>query len=270
MKHNQAKPLWVLGVTLLFFSCTRNVEDYYNPDGIMDHVLRGPIVKMGDGGVRSFFTIGPTGVPLKLGFEVDDAALNNLPTDPMDYAHSMFLLSIPQKAKDMTAFDHLVVSWNVHGHEPDHVYDLPHFDFHFYKMNVAMQTGIPPYTQYTASHFDNLPPAGYMPESYFATPGGVPQMGKHWVDLSSPEFNGSAFTKSFIFGSYDGATTFYEPMITRALLQSGAASSTAIPQPKYFAPDDNYYPTKYEISWDAKKKIHTVALTGFVWQHMPY
>lgn len=161
---------------LLSLSCNKNIEDYFNPDGIADHIYRGPIVKMGDGSVRSAFTVSPTGVPLKLSIEMTDAALENLPDDPLDFEHSTFVLSIPQKAKDLTAFDHLIVNWNPKGHVPEHVYDVPHFDFHFYKISLSRQMAIPPYTDETKDKFDKLPPEGYMPATFVPTPGGVPQM----------------------------------------------------------------------------------------------
>ncbi|MGI8637700.1 MAG: hypothetical protein ACR2KZ_20055, partial [Segetibacter sp.] len=57
------------------------------------------------------------------------------------------------------------------------------------------------------------PTASYLPQNYF--PGApVPQMGKHFVDIASPELNGQPFTQTFIYGSYDSKVTFYEPMIT--------------------------------------------------------
>ncbi|HUQ96684.1 MAG TPA: DUF5602 domain-containing protein [Chitinophagaceae bacterium] len=266
MKRKSTTLLWVLSITLLSLSCNQNLEDYFNPDGISNHVYRGPIVKMGNGSIRSVFTVSPTGVPLKIGLEMTDAAFDNLPTDPMDFEHSMFIVSIPQKAKDLTAFDHMMVNWNVQGHEPVGVYDKPHFDFHFFKVKVSEQINIPPYGPETAAAFDALPPDGYMPPTFVPTPGGVPTMGKHWADTKSDEANGKPFTKTFIYGSYNSATTFMEPMITLATLQSGEESSTAIDQPKYFAPEKTYYPTKYEITRDARKHTHTVSLTDFVWR----
>ncbi len=50
--------------------------------------------------------------------------------------------------------------------------------------------------------------------------GGVPQMGAHWVDVTSPELNGSTFAQTFIYGSYDGQVNFYEPMITLDFLKN--------------------------------------------------
>jgi hypothetical protein len=45
-------------------------------------------------------------------------------------------------------------------------------------------------------------------------------MGSHFVDITSPEFNGGIFTQTFIFGSYESNVIFYEPMITLDYLLS--------------------------------------------------
>lgn len=221
---------------------------------------------MGDGQLRAVFTVSPTGVPLKLSIEMTDGALNGLPADPMDFGNSMYRLSIPQKAKDLTAFNHLAVNWNPVGHRLFDVYGKPHFDFHFYEMSVADQMAIPPYTPETAAAFDSLPPAGYIPNSFFASPEGVPQMGKHWIDTKAPENNGGTFTKTFVYGSYNSVVTFYEPMVIHDYMSSGVESSAAFDQPQYFARDNTYYPTKYEVTRDAKKHTHTVSLTDFKWR----
>jgi hypothetical protein len=267
MKRNPLPKLLLLSLTVVSLSCNKSWEDYFNPDGISDHVYRGPIVEMGDGSVRSFFTVSPTGVPLKIGIEMTDAALDGLPDDPMDFAHNTFVLSIPQKAKDMTAFNHIVVDWNPEGHPPN-VFAEPHFDFHFYKISNAKRLAIAPYGDETAALYDNLPPAGFMPSTFVPTPEGVPQMGKHWIDTEAPENNGGTFTKTFIYGSYNGEVNFYEPMVTHGLLKSGVESSTAFAQPEHFAPDSTYYPTKYEITMDSQKRTHTLALTDFVWRKL--
>ncbi len=266
MKRNSIRLLWVLGITVLSSSCNKSWEDYFNPNGISNQVYRGPIVKMGNGEVRSVFTLSPTGVPLKLSIEMNDAALTGLTADPADFANSTFVLSIPQKAKDLTAFNHLVVDWNPKGHPPFDIYGIPHFDFHFYRISLAQQDAIPPYDATTAALFDKAPPTGFIPGTFIATPGGVPQMGKHWVDTKAPEYNGGTFTKTFIYGTYDGAVTFYEPMITYDYISGGTESSTAFDQPKYFAPDQKYYPTKYETTRDVKNHTHTVSLSDFVWR----
>jgi hypothetical protein len=266
MRRTPLPILLLFCITVLSLSCNKSWEDYFNPGGISDHIYRGPIYKLGNGSVRSFFTVSPTGVPLKLGVEMTHAALDGLPTDPMDFQKNSLMISIPQKAKDFTAFNHIVMDWNPAGHPPEGVYGKAHFDIHFYKMSLAAQRAIPPYNDETAALFDNHPPAGFIPTTFVPTPGGVPQMGKHWVDTQAPEYNGGEFTKTFIYGSFNGAVNFYESMVTHEYLKSGAESSTAFAQPLYVAPDSTYYPTKYEITMDNKKKTHTLALTDFFWR----
>lgn len=224
-----------------------------------NQVFKGPEVMMGNGKARSLVVLDETGKPLALTIEMTNAALTGLPEEGAEY-----LLPLHQKARDLTPFDHLAVDWNPHGHEPQHVYDLPHFDFHFYKISLQDRLSIAPYSSATAALFDNFPPSGFMPATFIPTPGGVPQMGKHWVDVSSPEFNGHPFTKTFIYGSYNGQVIFFEPMITLALIKSNTISQTNIPVPQSFAPTNTYYPTVYRIGADESN--HDVSLAEFMWR----
>jgi hypothetical protein len=97
----------------------------------------------------------------------------------------------------------------------------------------------------------------------------VPQMGVHWFDASAPELQGlfggtpQPFTKTFIYGSWDGAFTFYEPMVTRAYLLSKPDVVTPIRVPAR-VPEPGWYPTAYRVSYDAQAREYRVALTGLV------
>lgn len=44
-------------------------------------------------------------------------------------------------------------------------------------------------------------------------------MGKSRADPTSEEYHGQEFTKTSIYGSYNGEITYYEPMITLVYLQ---------------------------------------------------
>jgi len=225
----------------------------------------GPQVQMGNGRVRTWVNISHDGKPLAIGVEMTDGALANLPQDPTDFAASTFILTLHQKAKAVTPFDHAVIDWNVHGHEPPGIYDKPHFDFHFYKISLAAQMAIPPY-EVDPTGFDAPLPAGYMPPIYVRIPGGVPQMGAHWFDPTSPEWNGQLFTNTFIYGTYGGHVTFEEPMITLATLQSGNTIQKDIPQPQYYDPNHTYYPTAYSIWQNPVNGRHYVSLNNMVWR----
>ena len=89
-------------------------------------------------------------------------------------------------------------------------------------------------------------------------------MGTHWTDLSAPEFNGQAFTKTFIYGSWNGAFTFYEPMFTKAFLESKpAVADVALKLPSRYA-TPGLYPTAYKVGYDAKSKEWVIALSMLV------
>ena len=228
-------------------------DDKYN-------TFYGAQVQIGNGHVRSWINITHSGRPLAIGLEMTGGALTNLPEDPNDHAAGTWHLKFHQKAHAVTPFDHIMLNWNVMGHEPPPIYGLPHFDMHFYKvsMNDVMNMTDP-------AKFNLQPPAGYIPPAYLFA-GGVPMMGSHWVDLMSPELlppadpNYAAFTHTMIYGSYDGEVIFVEPMITRAFLQSGATVQKWYRQPLYFDPANTYYPQRYNIWKNEKNGRHYVAL----------
>lgn len=225
----------------------------------------GPQVQMGNGHARTWVNITKDGKPTAIGVELTDGALSNLPQDPNDLAAATWTLNLHQKAQAVTPFDHVSMDWNVNGHPPVGVYDLPHFDFHFYKISVAEQMAIPPY-EVDPSGFDAPIAAGYLPLVYVRIPGGVPEMGAHWFDPTSPEWHGGGFTTTFIYGTYDSKVIFDEPMITLATLQSGATIQNNIPQPEKFDPEQTYYPTQYTIWKNAANGRHYVSLDNMVWR----
>src|SRR5262249_31536220 len=83
------------------------------------------------------------------------------------------------------------------GHDPEAVYKVPHFDFHFYLISPSERERI------TARGDDLLKcgkplPAEFVPEGYVPAPGSEePGMGYHWVEPGSHEFHGKAFTHTF-------------------------------------------------------------------------
>ena len=222
-------------------------------------IFKGPEVNMGNGKARSVLILDQMDKPLSLTIEMSNAVLTGLPTERTEY-----VLPLHLKAKEATPFNHIAVDWNPHGHEPNNMYGPPHFDFHFYKISLQERLAIAPYSGASVALFENFPPKGFMPPEYFPTPGGVPQMGKHWADRTSPEFNQQLFTKTFIYGSYNGQVIFMEPMITLELIKSRDYSQTNIKLPEFFAPTNTYYPTVYRIEADAAS--HFVSLAQFVWQ----
>jgi hypothetical protein len=105
-----------------------------------------------------------------------------------------------------------------------------------------------------------------VPQGYARFPGGVPKMGAHWGDPSSPEHNGGDFTKTLLAGSYDGDMIFWEPMLTLDYLDDKGSFTAAVAQPQKYA-RAGFYPTTYHIRWDGDAKVYLISLGGL--QHRP-
>lgn len=228
----------------------------------------GPVVRMGEGFIRSWINITHDDKPLAIGIEMTEGALQHDHEagehESGEHSHgNEHVLPLHQKGKALTPFDHVSVNWSGAGHPPPGIYTVPHLDIHFYKIKVEERRSIPSYAEATAA-FENNPPAGYLPGGYKKAPAGEPRMGAHWMDVTSPEFQGQPFTHTFVFGSYDGKVNFYEPMVTITTMQSGTTIRRDIRQPQYFDPVNTYYPTVYSIWKDGNR--HYVAMDGMVWR----
>lgn len=235
------KLLLFSGVLLLLFSsCNKKLEKY-------SKVFKSHTTRIGKGYAWSWVKVGLGEQPLSLGISISQASFNSLPPD--DNAHMSFdyLIGMPTEF-DLPPFDHIMIDWNPHGHEPIPIYGLPHFDFHFYFISEDEQMMIPPYPL-APDKFDHAPDAAYLPEHYANFGGGVPMMGAHWVDLTSPELdpnNPAKFTQTFVYGSYDGSVTFWEPMITWEYLNNTDWFDRSIPQPAKVE-RSGFYPTKLHV-----------------------
>lgn len=219
----------------------------------------GALAAMETGSGHAYVTVGANGVPTEIGIRITETALNALPA-----GMSMYTFALPtEAAADVTPYDHVVINWNPTGHPPT-PYQVPHFDFHFYQITTAEQAAISPADPQFSAKLALDPPAQFVPLNYqHAPPGGIPNMGAHWVDVTAPELNGQPFTGTFIYGSYNGVFTFAEPMVAKSYLESHASLSAPIKVPaQYAAP--GYYPTTYTVSYDAATKEHRIALGGFI------
>jgi hypothetical protein len=91
-------------------------------------------------------------------------------------------------------------------------------------------------------------------------------MGAHYVDVTSGEFQGKTFTETFLFGSFDGKVTFYEPMITLDFLKKNSNYVREIPQPEKVQ-KTSWYPTKMKIV--KHNGITEIILDQFVYRKQP-
>mgnify|MGYP000951873477 CR=1 FL=1 len=225
-------------------------------------VYKGPVVKVNNGKAWTWVQLKDDGAPERIAVAIDDAAMNSVPLQPgegdphEDMALNSYVLALHPKAS-ATPFKHIWLNWNPAGHEPPGIYDLPHFDVHFYSITNAEREAM------ANDKLDVLPANEYVPATYIAPVPGVPLMGNHWIDATSPELNGQTFTETFLYGSYNGKMIFYEPMITKAFLQSTSNYERDIPQPAKFQ-QDGYYPTKMRIV--KHDGITEVIMEGFVYR----
>jgi hypothetical protein len=122
------------------------------------HTQYGAAQQLGNGTLRAYVTVDPadSSRPLEIGVAMSEGAFEGLPAPrPMpavaangnghgdghgngEGAHAAhaaidshnFLLDLP--GWNPTPYTFVEVNWNPAGHEPNGVYDEPHFDFHFW------------------------------------------------------------------------------------------------------------------------------------------
>jgi hypothetical protein len=159
-----------------------------------------------------------------------------------------------------TGIDHISLDWNPHGHEPAFLYGAPHFDVHFYMISQAEQDKIPGGLDTTYVDAKYIAPDYWSPD-----PTSVPMMGRHYVDSTSHEFRGVPFDRTFIYGFSKGTMVFFEPMITKAYLESHPVSATMpVKMPQAYQRTGKYYPSKYTVHYEASTKETIVRLEGLV------
>ena len=251
--------LLALGMPLLL-ACSKDKDTPAQPA-----TTYGTSVTIGTGAARSFVSTDASGKPTEIGVAVNEAALASLPATPA--FGTMYDVPLPTtSASTQLPFDHISFDWNPNGHEPAGVYTLPHFDAHFYMQPMAAQHAIilddPKGDIFPAT---TKLPAGYSTPPNVVPSRTVPMMGRHWTDPTSPEYTpGTAFTHTFIYGTYDGHVTSIEPMFTKAILVSGVSIEKAIKQPAVYEVTGKYFPTKYTIRYDAGAKEYIISLKEMV------
>ena len=215
----------------------------------------GPAQAIGGGVMRSMVQINKEGEAVAIGMMISERSLQQLP----EMTHQ-YVLEFHQKA-DITPFTHILFDWNPEGHGPLMFYGAPHFDMHLYTISNEERMMINPDEPQTEEEIASV--WKYMPQDYVPTMEVVPMMGMHWVDPSSPEFNGSAFTHTFIMGSYNENLIFFEPMFTLDFLKSVTTNvSTPIKPYAHVQKPGHYYPTAYSFQYDPIRKVYIILFEG--------
>jgi hypothetical protein len=202
---------------------------------------------LGAGSAYSWVRRDASGAVSAFGLSFDENALTKLGEKEQEIA-----LALP--AVEGAPFRTAVIDWNPHGHPPAHVYDVPHFDFHFYTIDESARMAIAP----KGADADAKPAAELLPAGYITDGETIPMMGKHYLSPASPEFHGVPFTATPIYGYYGGHLIFVESMVTLAYLNGKPALSQPLAQPARFE-QPGIYPARYSITYDASAHRYDIA-----------
>jgi hypothetical protein len=211
----------------------------------------GPAVAIGNMEAKAWVSVDKKGNPVAIGVSLPGNAILTLNAEP-----KIFTLHLPSDVK-VAPYDHIDLNWNPEGHPPMDIYTTPHFDLHFYTICEQDQAKIegkfPPY-------WDPAPNLKYIPEAYVQGPGVEPKMGSHWVDVLSPEFIGSSFTRTMVWGTHSGKVIFVEPMFTLAYLKTKPDEVIPMRQPTSFE-KSGFYARNYSFKYDENHQRYIIALT---------
>lgn len=226
--------------------------------GITTHA--GPPVRIGQGEAHTIVRSDAAGKITAIGVVMTAPALEGLPKAGTD-GQNLFPYHLAMPAKGpRTAVDHVVVDWEAAGHPPPGVYDVPHFDFHFYLVSREEVMKVSFASPDDSAAPGQQPPAELMPAGYVLPPGtAVPQMGVHAINPEAPEFKKQPFTATFIYGFHNQKLTFIEPMASLAFLKSKPSFSNPIARPAAYA-KSGVYPGAYRIAFDPKRQVYEVLL----------
>lgn len=223
-----------------------------------DMKVWGAGVQVGNGLARTYIKLDCDGKTTAIGIGMQGAALDGLPSQMHMYD---YILPMPEYYK-LSPFEHVMVNWNPHGHDPVEIYGAPHFDFHFYTISNDDRMKITCMGDDEAVCLKD-PGSDYEPQYFAPTPAGVPQMGWHWIDTRSGEFHGQPFTATMIYGFYDGKIAFVEPMITRDFMLSKTPAGTDFPTPAKVHKTGSY-PTHYDLTYDSVQDMYFIEMNKLV------
>ncbi len=246
-------------------------------------------LKLGDGMVSSYAEFESGGAPSAIGVVWSAGALEGLPhgsdehrcfgrnkDGAMDAAtqcqHTFeFVIPLPDVVarRHDIPFKWVLLNWNPEGHIPPGIYDVPHFDVHFEMGAIADAFAIEPgpcgpeFVRCDQFQTGRKPlPPNYLAPDYVDVEAVVPAMGNHLVDTTGPEFQKQPFTRSWIYGVYDGKVIFYEAMVTRAYMASKPNGCLPIKAPRAVAVA-GFYPTQYCVRHNATTGEYSVSMEQF-------
>jgi hypothetical protein len=276
-------------VTMILAGCALPRQSADAPGG--RHL--GGQTELGKGTVSSYAQLNGGGEPTAIGVVFSPTALDGLPEGGSDHHHCVDRNkdeTVDHATECIPTFEHVIplpdavarranipfkwvlLNWNPVGHIPPGIYDVPHFDIHFFMEPIAnvfaLRSGLCGPEFFSCDQFEVAKrpvPTNYVPSDYRDVDAVVPAMGNHLIDLTGPEFNKQPFTRSWIFGVYGGRVIFYEEMVTRAFLLSKPQACVPIKSPKAVAVS-GFYPTVSCLRHSATAGETTVSMETFTFR----
>lgn len=228
--------------------------------GTEERLLRGADITLGQGIARTEVTLNQSGKPISIAVVLNAAALSGLPAT-VPQGGLEVVLPLPTDAGPLP-FDHVAMNWQPGGHPPPGIYNRPHFDVHFYAITMAERNAMTPADPQFAAKALRAPAAEFVPPNYVTDGTAIPRMGSHWNDRNAPEHHGVTFTRTLIYGFFDGSMIFIEPMVTKEFLETHADVTADLAIPTRY-PRPGFYPTRWRVSFDSTRGEHRIELSGF-------
>jgi len=253
----------------------------------------GGVADIGAATASAYAELDEENKPLALGLAFSSNFFDELPTEPSNEQHCFdrdgdgtvarpaecngwheWTIPLPDEvvSRSDIPFKWALLNWNPMGHIPPGVYDTPHFDMHFYIAPVAdvfaIESGAcgPEFVRCDQFEVASRPlPPNYQARDYQDVGAVAPAMGNHLIDMTSPEFHGQPFTRTWIYGIYDGQVTYYEEMVTRAFLLDHPSECFDIKSPAAVGLT-GYYPTLSCLRYRAEADEYTVSMEAFVYR----
>lgn len=251
----------------------------------------GEPVPLGNGAVNTYLILADDAGPVSIGIRMTEAALEGLPAEPNNTnrcydvngdgsleavaecvgEYEIAMTWPPELERAEVPFKWIGLGWVAHGHNPPNVYDVPHFDMHFYMAERDAVMGIRTGPCGELVDCDDLErarlpvPDSFVPVGYVDVNAVVPEMGNHLINTAAPELASPPvpFTHTLIYGAFDGHITFLEPMVTRSFLLGKPDVCAPVPQPAAWQ-TSGYHPTEYCIRYLPNEAALTISLEGFV------
>lgn len=252
--------------------------------------IDGGLTVIGEGTVESYAELGAGDVPMAIGVKFSAGALRALPeirtdghrcadldgdgsieeeSECLPWHERVVFLPTEISRRDDMPFKWTLLNWNPMGHIPEGVWNVPHFDIHFYMEPIEKVFALMPgpcgpermrCDQYEVA--TRPLPAQYMHRDFRDVGAAAPAMGNHLVDPTGPEFDGEPFTRSWIYGVYDGRVTFWEEMQAITYMTSEPDDCYDIKTPP--AVDRaGWYPSRVCTRYEAGDGSVSVSLEAF-------